>query len=273
MKKEIFCYTATKLLPYIDWSYFFHAWGITGADNTKSEQAQEAKLDAIAMLRNAGETPVAKAIFARCKAVGRGDDIIIEDNTTLPLLRQQHARSGEPNLCLSDFISPHEDKIGLFAGSSSSAAIYDGNDTYKSLLAQMVASRLAEAATSLMHQEVRTKSHLWGYAPYENLTPEELNAEKFQGIRPAVGYPSLPDQSIIFIIDKLLHLSEIGITLTSNGGMIPRASVCGIMIAHPAARYFAVGNISEEQLHDYATRRGLPTEKAQKFLHKNTVRW
>ena len=120
-----------------------------------------------------------------------------------------------------------------------------------------------------MHRAVRTQKDLWGYAPDERLTVEELNREEFQGIRPAVGYPSLPDQSAIFILDDILHLKEIGIELTPNGAMFPHASVCGIMISHPASRYFAVGKISEEQLSDYADRRRLPMTELRKYLAKN----
>lgn len=272
MKRHIFSYTAMQLLPYIDWSYFFHAWGI-GAHATNSEQAQEVKHDATALLQACDDRPVAKAVFSLCDAKSSGDDIIIEGTTTLPLLRQQHARKGEPNLCLSDFISPHNDSIGLFATSvEDNFAHSNSNDTYKNLLVQTTASRLAEAAATLMHKEVRTNKALWGYAPDERLTPEELNREKFQGIRPAVGYPSLPDQSVIFIIDKLLQLNDINITLTANGAMQPHSSVCGLIFAHPAARYFAVGKISEEQLLDYAQRRNMPEHELHKFLYKNSTK-
>lgn len=268
MKRKIFHYTAAQLLPYIDWSYFFHAWGIAPRD-TNSKQAQDVKNDAIALLIESSDSIVAKAVFALCSAIGCDDNIIIEGHTTLPLLRQQHTRTGEPNICLSDFVSPHGDNIGLFATTACNISEHNNDDEYKRLLTQTVASRLAEAAAGLMHREVRTNPALWGYAPDEQLTPEELNLEKYQGIRPAVGYPSLPDQSVIFIIDKLLQLNEIGIELTTNGAMQPHASVCGIMVSHPAARYFAVGNISREQFIDYASRRGLPPDQLHKFLFKN----
>ena len=118
-------------------------------------------------------------------------------------------------------------------------------------------------------EQVRTDKELWGYVQDENLSIAELLQEKNQGIRPAVGYPSLPDQSIIFTFDRLLHVDEIGITLTPNGAMTPHASVCGMMIAHPQARYFAVGKISGEQLADYAQRRGTEAVELQKFLSKS----
>ncbi len=271
MKKHTFGYTAKQLIPYIDWSYFFHAWGID-AYATGSEKAQEVKRDAEALLHNIGERVVAEAIFGLCDAKADGDDIIVE-GTTIPFLRQQHSLPDRPNLCLSDFLSPYGDKMGLFATTAEiNATIGEEQDAYTRLLAQTTASRLAEAAATLLHKEVRCQKELWGYSPDEQLSPSELNAEKYQGIRPAVGYPSLPDQSIIFIIDNLLNLQEIGIALTPNGAMQPSASVCGLMIKHPAARYFAIGKIGNEQLCDYAKRRGLSSEDLHKFLYKNLLK-
>ncbi len=268
MKSHIFHYTAGELTPYIDWSYFYHSWGIA-PHNIGTEKAEELRHDAEELLHRIAEEKIASAKFALCDATSQGDSIIIEC-TTLPLLRQQHSRPSEPCLCLSDFVSPRGDSIGLFATTvHSNTPACTPNDTYNKLLTQTMATRLAEAAATLLHKEVRRNNALWGYAPDEELTPKELNAEKFRGIRPAVGYPSLPDQSAIFIIDSLLQLQEIGITLTPNGAMSPHASVCGLMIAHPAARYFAVGNISKEQLHDYAQRRGIKDVDLHKFLYKN----
>jgi cobalamin-dependent methionine synthase I len=132
---------------------------------------------------------------------------------------------------------------------------------------QLLADRLAEAAAERMHEEVR--KHYWGYASEENLTIAEMQQERFQGIRPAVGYPSLPDTSLNFVIDSLLDLSQIGIRLTQSGAMKPHASVSGLMIAHPRARYFSLGKIGEDQLLDYARRRGLPVEYLRRFLAAN----
>ena len=122
---------------------------------------------------------------------------------------------------------------------------------------------------ALIESDLKKDLHMHTRFSDGELTPQELNLEKFQGIRPAVGYPSLPDQSIIFSIDKILSLDRIGITLTANGAMFPHAAVCGMMISHSAARYFAIGNITDEQLADYAARRSMPVEKIQKFLIKN----
>lgn len=267
MKRHIFNFNISQVAPLIDWSYFLHAWGIAAGKD--SPQAKEIIADARAMLAGINDKYHTMALFALCEAKGDGDNIIIE-GTTLPLLRQQHCKEGTYNLCLSDFVSPHGDNIGLFATSVESGFGNEfAGDEYHNLIAQTLADRLAEATATLLHKKVRTESGLWGYAPNEELSLDELLAEKNQGIRPAVGYPSLPDQSIIFTIDSLLHLEDAGIVLTPNGAMTPHASVCGVMIAHPAAHYFAVGKIDSEQLGDYAARRGLQPSDITKFLAKN----
>ena len=265
MKRYVFTYGIKEVAPFIDWSYFLHAWGIA----KESAQAVETIAEAKAMLNALDGRYRTTAIFALYDARGDGDNIIIE-GTTLPLLRQQHNSEDRYNLCLSDFVSPHGDKIGLFATSVESEFGKEyADDEYKNLLAQTLADRLAEATATLLHKQVRTENTLWGYSPGEELTLEELLAERNQGIRPAVGYPSLPDQSIIFTIDKLLHLREAGIELTANGAMKPHASVCGLMIAHPASQYFAVGKIDAKQLEDYAGRRGTTAVELARFLAKN----
>ena len=134
-------------------------------------------------------------------------------------------------------------------------------------MVQTLADRLAEATAEKLHETVRKE--IWGYAPHEQLTIRQLHNEEFQGIRPAVGYPSLPDQSVNFLLDELLGMKTIGIRLTENGMMQPHASVSGLMFAHPASRYFSVGKIDEQQLTDYAMRRGLPVEEMKRFLGAN----
>lgn len=116
-----------------------------------------------------------------------------------------------------------------------------GQDDYKRMLVQTLADRLAEATAEKLHEDVRRKE--WGYAPDERLTVRELHNERYQGIRPAVGYPSLPDQSVNFLLDELLDMKQIGISLTENGMMTPHASVSGLMFAHPESRYFSIGKI------------------------------
>ena len=126
---------------------------------------------------------------------------------------------------------------------------------------------MAEAAAEKLHETIRKE--IWGYAKDEHLTMKQMLNEEYQGIRPAVGYPSLPDISIIFLLNDLIDMKQIGIQLTENGMMIPHASICGLMFAHPASRYFSVGKIDEEQLKDYAKRRGLGINVMKKFLTNN----
>ena len=265
MKRYIFHYSIGDVAPYIDWSYFLHAWRV----KPQTGSAEELIADARGMLQSFEGKYHTHALFALCDARSECDNMIIE-GTTLPLLRQQHCIAGKPNLCLSDFVSPHGDRIGVFATSVDSTFGSEfRNDDYLNIIARTLADRLAEATASFMHRTVRTDHAIWGYAPNEDLGIEQLNREEFQGIRPAVGYPSLPDQSVIFIIDEILKLRDAGIEITPNGAMSPHASVCGIMLSHPAAQYFAVGEISEEQLNDYAMRRGVPVGTLRKFLSRN----
>ena len=134
-------------------------------------------------------------------------------------------------------------------------------------MVQTLADRLAEATAEKMHETVRKE--IWAYAPDENLIIRQLHNEEYQGIRPAVGYPSLPDQSVNFLLDELLDMQQIGIRLTENGMMQPHASVSGLMFAHPASRYFSIGKIDEQQLNDYAIRRGISPDEMRKFLGAN----
>ena len=202
-----------------------------------------------------------------------GDDLLL-NGKRFPLLRQQAAKlkKDDPFLCLSDFVRPLSsgitDKIGAFATTvdAEMEQLY-AEDDYKRMLVQTLSDRLAEATAEKLHEDVRKK--LWGYAPDENLSVKDLHNEKYQGIRPAVGYPSLPDQSINFLLDELLDMKQIGISLTENGMMKPHASVCGLMFAHPASRYFSIGKIGEDQLADYAARRGMSIEETKKFLAAN----
>lgn len=263
MKIHTIEYSIGDLIGYIDWRYFNHAWGVPFRKQ-HDDEAVKLKNDAMQLLGE--ERNCIKALFALCDVRSEGDNIVIE-GTTMPLLRQQHAKEGSPNLCLSDFISPKGDKMGLFA--TTVPPFGSSDDPYRQLLLETLSDRLAEAAAVKLHQRVRCDETLWGYAPGETLTMEQLLDEKNCGIRPAVGYPSLPDQTVIFIIDRIVNLAQIGITLTPNGAMHPHASVCGVMISHPAAHYFAVGDISEEQLNDYARRRNIDRKILAQYLAKN----
>lgn len=289
-------YTLAETAPYINWIYFFHAWGFQPrfatiadlhgcdscralwlarfpeADRAKAAETMQLFKEAQRMLAQLEGKLRVQVLFRLCRANAEGDNLLL-DGVTFPLLRQQtpHA-DGSPYLCLSDFVRPRssgiEDTVGVFAATvGGEAETLGDDDPYRQLLVQTLADRLAEAATERMHLYVRRTA--WGYAPDEDLPIADLFQEKFQGIRPAVGYPSLPDQSVNFLIDRLLDLSRIGIRLTENGAMHPHASVSGLMLAHPAARYFAVGRIGHDQLEDYARRRGLPLEEMKKFLAAN----
>lgn len=285
-----------EVTPYISWVYFFHAWGfqprfaaianIHGCDSCraswlttfpeedrpKAAEAMQLFKEAHRMLNELDKDFKVNALFRLCKANADGDNLIL-DGITFPLLRQQtKKREGGPFLCLSDFVRPLSsgvpDIVGAFATSIDADVqeLYE-QDPYKHLLVQTLSDRLAEAGTEKMHEYIRKVA--WGYAPDENLSFADLLVEKYQGIRPAVGYPSLPDQSINFLLDELLDMSQVGISLTENGAMYPHASVCGLIFAHPAAEYFAVGKIGEDQLKDYAERRKMSVTEIRKFLGGN----
>lgn len=293
---KVLTYAIHGVTPYINWIYFFHAWGFqprfatiadihgcdacraswlttfSEEDRAKAAEAMQLLKEANRMLNQLDETYHVHTIFRLCKANADGDNLLL-DGTRFPLLRQQIPHpDGSPFLCLSDFVRPlasgTPDTVGIFAASCDGEVelLYE-EDPYKRMLVQTLADRLAEAATEKMHEYVRKVA--WGYAKDENLSIPELLKEKFQGIRPAVGYPSLPDQSVNFLLNELLHMEQIGITLTENGAMRPHATVCGLMLAHPAARYFAVGKIGNDQLEDYARRRRMPINEVRKFLAAN----
>lgn len=264
-KSKIITYNISEIVPYINWAYFFYAWSMNG----KAKDAQlELRSEAEKLLVDMEGRYHTRAVFALCEANSEGDDIII-NGTRVPMLRQQKVIPGKPNLCLADFIRPAssgiKDAIGLFA-TSVDAAFTSNNeeDPYQRMLSQTLADRLAEATAEKFHEDVRKK--YWGYAADEQLTIKDLLAERYQGIRPAVGYPSIPDTSMNFLLYELLDMKGIGINLTENGMMVPHASVSGFMFAHPQSRYFDLGKIDDEQLEDYAHRRNKPVEELRKYL-------
>ena len=259
-------YQISDIAPYINWDYFFYAWGM---HNKPQAEKDKLRAEATGLLGDLQEKYHTYALFQIFDANSQGDDIVIGERR-IPLLRQQQPDS--EFLCLADFLRPQSsgiaDRIGVFATSVDIGLETDfDHDAYLKMMVQLLADRLAEATAEKMHEAVR--KHYWGYAPDEQLTMQELHVEKFQGIRPAVGYPSLPDTSMNFLIDELLNLRQIGIWLTESGAMKPHASVSGFMMAHPSARYFSLGKIGEDQLSDYARRRGLPVEVMRKFLSSN----
>lgn len=259
-------YSIDTLRPYINWLYFFHAWGLAGKPQDAKEHLRQ---EADRMLDAMNARYRTHAVVGIFPANSDGDDLLI-DGTRLPLLRQQRpTRPGEPNLCLADFVRPVqsgvEDRVGVFAATVDNAIEHDYlDDDFNRMLAQTLADRLAEATVEVLHLEVRRR--IWGYAPDEQLSIRELLREDYRGIRPAVGYPSIPDTSINFIIDRIVDMKSIGIRLTESGAMKPHASVSGLMFAHPMAHYFDVGKIGHDQLVDYARRRHMPVELARRFL-------
>ena len=277
----IISYDISELIPYINWPYFFFAWQV-------KEQSEKDRLrqEAEAFLQQLEGKYHAYGLFELFDAHSDGDDIVVckgdrsqeSGVSRIPCLRQQ--QGNPPYLCLSDFLPPHiistdsclltpdSSKLGVFATSVSLGLETDfDSDPYQKMMAQLLADRLAEAAAERMHEQVRKE--YWGYAKDEKLSIPDMLVEKFQGIRPAVGYPSLPDTSLNFVLDDLIDMKQIGIRLTESGAMKPHASVSGLMLAHPEARYFSIGKIGEDQLRDYARRRGLPLELCRRFLAAN----
>lgn len=289
-------YRIHELTDYINWIYFFHAWGfqprfaaiadIHGCDSCragwlasfptedipKAAEAMQLHKEAMRLLRAVDEECKVYAVYRLMDANSDGDNLIL-DGTVFPLLRQQtRIRPDDPYLCLSDFVRPVssgiKDTVGGFATTVDvrmEAAYPD--DEYKRLLMKTLCERLAEAAAEKLHETIRKE--VWGYAKDERLTMKQLLNEEYQGIRPAVGYPSLPDMSVNFVLDKLIDMKRIGIRLTENGMMQPHASVCGLMFAHPASRYFSIGRIGNDQLEDYAARRGMSARTMSKYLVSN----
>lgn len=270
-KSKIITYNISEIVPYINWAYFFYAWSMNG----KAKNAQlELRSEAEKLLADMEGRYHTRAVFALCEANSEGDDIII-NGTRVPMLRQQKVIPGKPNLCLADFIRPAssgiKDAIGLFA-TSVDATFTSNNeeDPYQRMLSQTLADRLAEATAEKFHEDVRKK--YWGYATDEQLTIKDLLAERYQGIRPAVGYPSIPDTSMNFLLYELLDMKDIGINLTESGMMVPHASVSGFMFAHPQSRYFDLGKIDDDQLEDYARRRNKPVEELRKYLTSSLLK-
>lgn len=271
-------YSISELTPFINWLYFYHAWGLSGKPR---EDKEKMKQEALQMLASWEEKYHTHAIFRLFEVCSEGDDLIFFLPGTrfrFPMLRQQHPSApGEPNLCLADFIRPLSqgirDQVGVFCTSVDGTIIDEyRHDDYLNMMAQTLSDRLAEATAEKLHEEVRKDRAYWGYAPDENLTIEQQHREEYQGIRPAIGYPSLPDTSANFLIDQLIDMKQAGIRLTETGMMTPHASVSGFMFAHPKSHYFELGKIGDDQLRDYARRRGVPVELMRRFLAVNTIR-
>ncbi|WP_246040938.1 methionine synthase [Flavivirga rizhaonensis] len=280
-----------ELLPFIDWKPFFISWDLHGkfpeilTDEVVGEQATQLYEDAQAMIKQivAKQLLKPKAVFGLFEAnTINDDDISIQKKgreiAVFRTLRQQlKKREGIPNIALSDFIAPKEtgktDYMGAFCvgifGAQELATYYkEKEDDYNSIMAQAIADRFAEAFAEYLHKQVRTKH--WGYASDENLSNEELIKETYKGIRPAPGYPACPDHLEKETIWELLDVEKlIGVTLTESLAMWPAAAVSGYYFGNPEAKYFGLGKITDDQVTDYATRKGIGKDKARKWLHPN----
>jgi len=279
------------LVPYIDWTPFFQAWELKGRypqildDPVVGAQARDLHADALAMLeRMAAERWLApRAVVGLFAANAMGDDVeVYADDSraraiaTFRFLRQQMPRrNGAASLCLADFVAPREsgvaDWLGLFAVTSGrgveerAAAFEADHDDYSAILLKALADRLAEAYAERMHLRVRTE--LWGYAPEEDLSCEQLIGEQYRGIRPAPGYPACPDHSEKETLWALLRPDDgAGIELTGSWAMRPAAAVSGLYFSHPDARYFGTGKIGRDQVGDYARRKGLARSLVEQRL-------
>jgi 5-methyltetrahydrofolate--homocysteine methyltransferase len=268
----------------IDWTPFFRAWELAGNfpaildDAVVGESARNLYSDAQAMLdRMVAErwlTAQGVAGLWRCRR--EGDDVLIlasNEETRLPFLRQQvKKREGRANMCLADFIAPAEDWIGGFAvalhGLDPRLARFKAeHDDYSDILLKALADRLAEAFAERLHQHVRTT--LWGYAPDEALSIEDLIRERYHGIRPAPGYPACPDHSLKPLLFEMLGGAPAGIQLTSSLAMLPTSAVSGFYFGHRDSDYFGVARIGRDQLDDYGRRRGVSAEEAERWLRPN----
>jgi 5-methyltetrahydrofolate--homocysteine methyltransferase len=278
------------LVPFIDWSPFFHTWEIRGRypellnDPVRGEAARELFANAQELLKEivTQKRFTAHGVYGFFPANSEGDDIVVYADVTrttelacLHTLRQQKDNQrGKPQLALADFIAPrhsgHVDYIGAFAvtaghGCRELAERFEkDHDQYNSIMAKALADRLAEAFAEFLHKRVRNE---WGYGKNEKLSSEDLIAEKYRGIRPAPGYPAQPDHTEKPIIFDLLEVGDAtGITLTESFAMYPAASVCGLYFAHKDAHYFAVSSIGKDQVESYAARKGMKISEAERWL-------
>jgi 5-methyltetrahydrofolate--homocysteine methyltransferase len=264
-----------ELVPYIDWQFFFHAWELKGRFPAILEQpaARELYDDAQELLSaiTRGDLLHARGTYGFWPASAEGDDIVLENGTRLPMLRQQSAYGdSRPNRSLADYVGPAGDHIGGFAvgihGADELAARYEAeHDDYRAIMVKALADRLAEAFAELLHEQARRD---W-YEEGPKLSNEELIAERFRGIRPAYGYPACPDHSEKQKLFELLSAEAVGLELTETFATYPAASVSGIYLAHPQARYFSVGRVARDQVEDYAARKGMTVAEAERWLRPN----
>ena len=278
-----------ELVPFIDWSPFFRSWDLHGkfpailTDKVVGEQATIMYAEAQVMIQEiiSKQLLKPKAIFGLYEAnTINDDDISIQKKgkeiAIFRTLRQQlKKREGIPNIALSDFIAPKETNktdymgafcVGVFGAQELADSYRDKEDDYNAIMAQAIADRFAEAMAEYVHKQIRVKH--WGYDIDEGLTNDDLIKESYKGIRPAPGYPACPDHLEKETIWELLDVEkQIGVTLTESMAMWPAAAVSGYYFANKEAKYFGLGKITDDQVTDYSTRKGITKEKARKWLH------
>jgi len=288
---EFIDYNLAEIAEYIDWTFFFHAWEMRGLypdilnDAKQGEEAKKLFADAQAMLKRIIDKKMlqANAVVGIYPANSIGDDIeLYEDDSrssvkeTLFQLRQQTQKGNDiPNACLADYIAPKgtDDYLGTFActagiGIDKWVKQFEAdNDDYNSIMIKVLADRLAEAFTELIHKKVRTE--LWGFVKDEKLELKDMLKEKYQGIRPAYGYPACPEHSEKGRLFNLLEAEKIGLSLTEHYAMVPTAAVSGLIFAHPESKYFAVAKINKDQMEDYANRKGEERKEIEKLIVPN----
>jgi 5-methyltetrahydrofolate--homocysteine methyltransferase len=280
-------YPIAELIERIDWTPFFNAWELSGRfpaileDAVVGKQATELYRDARAMLDQivAGKWLTARGVIGFWPAHSSGDDVVLDNGTTLRFLRQQADKPVErPDFCLADFVAPKssgvEDWVGAFAvtagiGIEAHLERFErDHDDYSSILLKALADRLAEAFAERLHERVRRE--FWGYVPDEALDNDALIGEKYRGIRPAPGYPACPDHTEKSTLFALLDATKnAGIELTDGYAMYPTAAVSGWYFSHPQSQYFVVGRVTKEQVADYARRKGWTLAEAERWLAPN----
>jgi 5-methyltetrahydrofolate--homocysteine methyltransferase len=271
------------LRPYIDWTFFFHAWELKGRfpaileDPERGEAARDlfAAANELLVRISLDGSLQARGVYGFWPASALGDDLVLETGARFPMLRQQ-ADHGDtrPNRSLADYVAPREtgleDHIGAFAVAVHGAdelaeGFAEAHDDYHAIMTRALADRLAEAFAERLHEVARRE---W-YAPGEHLSGGELISERFRGIRPAFGYPACPDHSEKRTLLELLDATRIGIGLTESCATTPAASVSGLYLGHPQARYFSVGRLGRDQVADYAERKGVDVGEAERWLRPN----
>ena len=281
-----------ELAKYIDWTFFFSAWELKGRYPNILQHpeygaaARELFGHAQALLKRIIDEKLltARGVYGFWPANTEDDDIVVykddsrrDELVRLPMLRQQDVIADKrPNRSLADFIAPRAsrvpDYIGMFAVTAGIGAedlvhrFERDHDDYNAIMVKAIADRLAEAFAEYLHAQARKD---FGYGEKEHLSPEELAAEKYRGIRPAYGYPACPDHSEKFKLFTVLDAAKQGITLTESAAMLPAASVSGLYFSHPDAKYFNVGRIGRDQLESYARRKGVTVEEAERWLAPN----